>query len=460
MNKTQTITTIILAAGEGKRMYSKTPKVLHKICGKTMLEHVMDCARKATEGEPVVVIGHGSDIVREALPYISYVLQTEQLGTGHAVLQAENYIGDDEVLVLCGDTPLLRKETIIEMISFHRESLNSATILTTLMENPFGYGRIVRNSENKSLVDSIIEEKDAEDDIKKIKEINSGILIFDGNELKTALKSLGNDNAQGEYYLTDVIEIIRKKGLNIGAYISKDQSEIMGVNNRAQLSEAEDIMNRRIVTEHMMNGVTIKNPATVYIGTDVKIGKDTIILPNCIIEGKSVIGEDCLIGPNTRLTDMNIDRDVQIEYSVATESSVGEGTTIGPFAYLRPGNKIGRFAKIGDFVEVKNSTVGDFSKASHLTYIGDGDVGNNVNLGCGTVFVNYDGVKKYRTTVEDDVFVGCNSNLIAPVNIGTGAYVAAGTTVTKDVPNGSLVIGRARQEIKEEYAIKFKKKKS
>lgn len=457
MKDIKTITTIVLAAGEGKRMFSKTPKVLHKVCGKSMLEHVMDCAREAAGSEPVVVIGNGAEKVREALPFISYVVQEEQLGTGHAVMQAEAYISNGDVLVLCGDTPLLRAETIKKMIESHQSIGNAATILTANMDVPFGYGRIIRSSENSSIVESIIEEKDASEEQRKIKEINSGILIFDGMELHSALKELGNDNSQGEYYLTDIIEIFRKRGHKIGGFIAEDENEIMGVNNKAQLSDAELIMNERIVRGHMLNGVIVKKPNDVYIEVGAVIGRDTVILPGCYIEGKTLIGEDCIIGPDTKLNNVVVDNGVKIEYSVVSDSSIGEGTTVGPFAYMRPGNKVGKHCKVGDFVEMKNSTFGNNTKASHLAYIGDGDVGNNVNLGCGIIFVNYDGVQKCRSTIEDDVFVGCNSNLISPVKISAGAYVAAGTTVTRDVPKGSMAIGRVRQEIKDGYAGKFKK---
>lgn len=459
MKDQKSVTTIVLAAGEGKRMYSKLPKVLHKVCGKSMLEHVMDCAREAAGSEPVVVIGHGGDKVRETLPFISYVVQEQQLGTGHAVMQAESYISDGDVLVLCGDTPLLQAETIKKMIETHREAGNSATILTAILENPFGYGRIVRNKNHQSIVEAIVEEKDASPEQRKITEINSGILIFDGKELASALKELGNDNAQGEYYLTDVIEIFRKRGHLIGGFIAEDEREILGVNNRAQLSDAEEIMLERILRKHMLNGVAIKKPGTIYIEATVEIGKDAVILPGCYLEGNTKIGEDCVIGPNSRLKNAIVDRGVSIEYSVVNDSTIGEETTVGPYAYLRPGNVVGKHCKVGDFVELKNSTFGDHSKASHLTYVGDGDVGNNVNLGCGTIFVNYDGVKKYRSVVSDGAFVGCNSNLISPVKVGEGAYVAAGTTVTRDVPEGSMAIGRVRQEIKDNYAGKFKKPK-
>lgn len=456
MSDVYSITSIILAAGEGKRMHSKVPKVLHKVCGTPMVEHVINCARKLSDVEPVVVIGHGAEQVSKAIAGVKFVIQERQLGTGHAVMQAEKYIIDGDILILYGDTPLLRPDTLMEMHKTHRAEGYSATILTSDFQDPTGYGRIVRNREN--LVEAIIEEKDADSSIKLIKEINSGIYFFSGRELREALKQLNNDNAQCEYYLTDVIGIMRKKGLKIGAYKIGNTEDIMGVNNRYQLSEANEIMKGRISKRLMLDGVTIIDPNNTYIETSVKIEQDVTIYPGCILEGDTVIQGDSVIGPNTRIKDGKIGRGVSIQNSVVLESSIGEGTTIGPFAYIRPGNKIGKHARIGDFVELKNSNFGDYSKASHLTYVGDGDVGKNVNLGCGVVFVNYDGKHKYRTYVGDNSFVGCNVNLIAPVRVNENTYIAAGTTVTKEVPQDSMAIGRARQENKEGWVTKRENK--
>jgi bifunctional UDP-N-acetylglucosamine pyrophosphorylase/glucosamine-1-phosphate N-acetyltransferase len=450
------ITSIILAAGEGKRMYSKIPKVLHKVCGTPMVEHVINCARKLSASEPVVVIGHGGEQVSKEITGVKFVMQERQLGTGHAVMQAERYIIDGDILILCGDTPLLRPEILMEMHEAHKAEGYSATILTADMEDPTGYGRIVRRVDK--LVDAIIEEKDADRSTKLIKEINSGIYFFSGRELKEALSHLTNDNVQGEYYLTDVIGIMRKKGLLIGAYKIENAEDIMGVNNRYQLNQANEIMRGRISKRLMLDGVTIIDPNNTYIEASVKIEQDVTIYPGCIIEGDTVIQEDSVIGPNTRIRDGQISRGVSIQNSIVLESSIGEGTSIGPFAYIRPGNKIGKHARIGDFVEIKNSNFGDYSKASHLTYVGDGDVGNNVNLGCGVVFVNYDGKNKYRTYVGDNSFVGCNANLIAPVRVNENSYIAAGTTVTKDVPQDSMAIGRARQENKEGWVTERENK--
>ena len=450
------ITSIILAAGEGKRMYSKVPKVLHKVCGTPMVEHVINCARKLSDAEPVLVIGHGADQVSKAISGVKFVMQESQLGTGHAVMQAEKYIIDGDILILYGDTPLLRPEVLMDMHETHKAEGYSATILTSDFQDPTGYGRIVKNGEK--LVEAIVEEKDADSSTKLVKEINSGIYFFDGRELREALKHLNNNNAQGEYYLTDVIGIMRAKGLRIGAYKIMDNEDIMGVNNRYQLSEANEIMRSRISKKFMLDGVTIIDPNSTYIETSVKIERDVTIYPGCILEGDTVIQEDSIIGPNTRIKDGKIGKGVSIQNSVVLESSIGEGTSVGPFAYIRPGNKIGKHAKIGDFVEMKNSNFGDHSKASHLTYVGDGDVGNNVNLGCGVVFVNYDGKHKNRTYVGDNSFVGCNSNLIAPVRINENTYIAAGTTVTKEVPQDSLAIGRVRQENKKGWVTERENK--
>ncbi|MGE5629535.1 MAG: bifunctional UDP-N-acetylglucosamine diphosphorylase/glucosamine-1-phosphate N-acetyltransferase GlmU [Caulobacteraceae bacterium] len=456
MGSVYSITSIILAAGEGKRMYSKLPKVLHKVCGISMVGHVINCARELGDPEPVVVIGHGADQVSKAVSGVKLVMQEKQLGTGHAVLQAEKYISDGDILILYGDTPLLKPETLRDMHELHIKEGYGATILTSEFDDPAGYGRIVRNS--SGLVDAIIEEKDADPKTKVIKEINSGIYFFNGKALKEALKQLTNNNSQGEYYLTDVIGIMRDKNLKIGAYLIGDSEEIMGVNNRYQLSQANAIMRDRILKGFMLSGVTIIDPNTTYIDASVKIERDVTIYPGCMLEGDTAIEEDAIIGPYTKIKDGKVGKGVTVQNSVILESSVGEGTTVGPFAYIRPGNKIGRHARIGDFVEMKNSNFGDHSKASHLTYVGDGDVGSHVNLGCGVVFVNYDGKKKSRTVVGDNCFVGCNVNLIAPVKVNAGSYIAAGTTVTDEVPEGSLAVGRARQVNKEGWVSKRENK--
>lgn len=439
---------VILAAGAGTRMKSKLPKVLHKVCGRTMLNHVIDVAKGAMVHECIVVVGHGAEDVKESLtPDVKTVLQKEQLGTGHALMMAEEYIGDGTILVLCGDGPLITEETLNRTVAYHKEGNFKATVLTTDLANPKGLGRIIRNAEGQ--LEKIVEEKDATEEEKAIIEINSGIYCFDGAILKEALPRLKNDNAQKEYYLTDILSIIRNMGFGVGVYKLEEYEEIMAVNSREQLADVEAIMRRRIAKKHMANGVTIMNPEHVYIEKTVTIGADTILYPGVILTGSTVIGEDCIIGQNSRIENTVIGNSVEIQSSTLIDSKVGSFTHIGPYAYLRPNSNIGEHVKIGDFVEVKNSNIGDHSKASHLAYIGDADVGQNVNIGCGVVFVNYDGKNKHRTTVEDNSFVGSNSNLIAPVTVKESGYVACGSTITKDVPEGSLAVARARQENKE-----------
>ena len=443
---------VILAAGQGTRMKSKIPKVLHKVSGKTMLDHVMQASKFVTDSKPVVVIGHMSEIVREHLGENAEIaLQEEQLGTGHAVMMAEHYIGDcDQVFILCGDTPLIKGETLEQMAKM-KESGYAAVVMSAIEEDPTGYGRILRDESGDFL--RIKEQKDASEEEKAIKEINAGIYIIDGKLLKENLSKLSVNNAQREYYLTDVLEHIKESDHKVGVFLA-DKVEIMGVNSRVQLSEAERLMKVEINNQHMQGGVTLIDPQTSYIDKDVIIGRDTIIYPNCHIKGTTVIGEDCVIRENTTIEDCIIEGHVTIKSSTMLSSKVGKGTTIGPYAYLRPKSIIGEGVKIGDFVEVKNAEIGNGSKASHLSYIGDAIVGKNVNIGCGVVFVNYDGKHKFTSIVEDNAFIGSNSNLVAPVTIRKGGYVATGSTVTIDVPEGSLCVARSKEVIKEGWRAK------
>ena len=444
---------IILAAGEGKRMKSAKSKVLHDVSFQPLVKWVIDATADAEK--QIVVIGHCGDQVRDTLgDSVEFVEQKERLGTGHAVMQAKSYIEnyDGEILIITGDTPLITRETISNAYYFHKKSGNMATVLTAKVDNPFGYGRIIRDSAGN--VKRIVEQKDASEDEKLITEINSGMYFFDAKELLYSLKMLTNNNSQGEYYLTDTLEIILNKGLKIGAFVVKDSNEILGINDRIQLSEAQAIMRDRIVNKHLKGGVTFISPETAYIGKDVEIGCDTVIMPNTIIKGKTKIGSNCIIGPNTQINDSEIADNVEINSSVILESYIGKNTVVGPFAYIRPHSKIGENIKIGDFVEIKNATIDDGTKVSHLTYVGDADVGKNVNFGCGTVLVNYDGSKKYRSTIEDNAFIGCNTNLVSPVNVKENAFIAAGSTITDDVPENSLAIARARQVIKTEWKRK------
>ncbi|SIT93373.1 bifunctional UDP-N-acetylglucosamine diphosphorylase/glucosamine-1-phosphate N-acetyltransferase GlmU [Edaphobacillus lindanitolerans] len=452
---------VVLAAGQGTRMKSKTYKVLHPVCGKPMVSHVIDHINGLGADRIVTVVGFGAELVEEEIGDRSeFVLQEEQLGTGHAVQQAEGLIGDLDgtTIVVCGDTPLITPETMEALVAHHNETGAKATILTAYAQDPTGYGRVIRDESGHVL--RIVEQKDASEAEKQIKEINTGTYCFDNRTLFETLRKVKNDNAQGEYYLPDVFGILQTEGETIAAYATADFEETLGVNDRVVLAEAERVMKQRIAERHMRNGVSIIDPATTYISADAEIGRDTVLLPGTMIEGKTVIGEDCTIGPNSQIMESVIGNGAVIRQSVVIASKIGEDAAVGPFAHIRPDTELGSSVKIGNFVEVKKSVLGNGSKVSHLSYIGDADIGERVNMGCGTITVNYDGVNKYRTTVEDDAFVGCNSNLVAPVTVGKGAYVAAGSTVTKNVPEEALAIGRSRQENKEGYVQKLNKKRS
>ena len=473
---------VILAAGEGTRMKSKKPKVLHEILNKTMIDYVIDSAKGCGAQKVCVVVGHKAEEVKASVKKegVSFALQAEQKGTGHAVMMAGDFIErDQDILILYGDTPLIQGDTLEKLVEKHRQGDFGATVVSAVVENPDGYGRIIRGAEGAFL--KIVEHKDASFEERCIKEINTGIYIFKGADLMDSLAKLDNHNVQGEYYLPDCLELILKAGGKVGAVIARDEKEFFGVNSRVQLAEATKIMKERINRFHMENGVTLVDPENTYIDAEVKIGMDTVILPGCVLEGKTEIGEDCKIGPNSRMTDMLLGNGVTFQSSTGIESQIGENTTIGPFAYIRPNCKIGKNVKIGDFVEVKNSTVGDGTKIPHLAYIGDTDAGKKVNFGCGSIMVNYDGEKKHRTVVEDNVFVGCNVNLVAPVTIKAGAYepaaiyapafvapvtikagayIAAGSTITRDVPEEVLAVARARQQVIQGWKSKKMKKES
>lgn len=443
-------TAIILAAGMGTRMKSEIPKVLHKVCAKEIVSWVRDAAKGAGADTVAAVVGHKAEMVEDALKdSVCYALQKEQKGTGHAVMQAEKYITDGKVIVLNGDTPLITSEMIKKAIAFHENEKNAATVITAVFEDASGYGRIVRNADGNVI--KIVEDKDADEKEKEIREINSGMYVFDAKTLAAALKKIKPNNAQGEYYLTDTLEIILSEGGKIGAYVVEDNDEIRGINDRVQLAEAEHIMQQRINHAHMKNGVTFILPETTIVEDNVEIGRDTVIYPGAIIKSGTKIGANCTIGMNTQIDNSVIADNVNILSSVLIDAEVDSGTTVGPFAYLRPNSKVGKNVRVGDFVEIKNSTVDDGTKISHLTYVGDSDVGKRVNFGCGTVTVNYDGKKKYRTKIGDDCFIGCNTNLVAPVTVEDGGYTAAGSTITDTVPEQSLAIARARQVVKKEW---------
>lgn len=451
---------IILAAGEGKRMKSNTPKVLHKVCGKEMINHVIDNIRKSGVEEVSVVIGKGADKVRKGTESrnIFYSVQEEQLGTGHAVMCAEEFLKGKKgsVAIFVGDGPLITEETVTKLTKYHEEQKCSATILTSIMNDPLKYGRIIRNSQGE--VEKIVEFKDCNEEEVKVNEINSGMYCFDIDTLLNTLGKLNNNNNQGEYYLTDVIEILKNEGKKVGA-IAVDVEEITAVNSKAELSVANDIMRSRINRNHMDNGVIIMDPRSTYIECDVIIGQDTVVYPGNIIEGTTVVGENCVLYSNNRITNSIIGDDVTVENSVVLNSKIGNNTTVGPFAYIRPETTIGDNARIGDFVEIKKSSIGDGTKVSHLTYIGDAEVGEKCNFGCGTVVVNYDGKAKYKTTIGNNVFIGCNTNLVSPVEVEDNTYIAAGSTITEKIPEGSLAIARARQINKENWVYDKNKNK-
>lgn len=449
MNK---FSAVILAAGQGKRMNSEICKVMHKISGKPLACWVYTKLKDAGCENFVMVIGHKKEQVKDYFKdSVNYAVQDKMLGTGHAVMMCKDYFKGDNttVMVLCGDTPLISKELIEGVIENHKKSGASATVVSAKVKNPTGYGRIIKDNDGNLL--KIVEHKDATEEEKAVNEINSGMYCFESKDLFEALSKIKNDNAQGEYYLTDTISILKSEGKTVKAFACENEEEILGVNNRIDLAAAQKIKNKEIVTKNLINGVTIIDPDNTYIDDEVEIDFDTVIYPGCVLKGNTKIGKRCEIGPNATIENTIIGNDVKFTNSVANDSNVDDGSTVGPFAYLRPNSNIGKNVKIGDFVEVKNSNIDDGTKVSHLTYIGDSDVGKNINFGCGTITVNYDGKNKFRTVIEDNAFIGCNTNLISPVKIKKNAYIAAGSTITDDVDEDSLAIARSRQVIKKDW---------
>lgn len=448
---------VILAAGKGTRMRSKLPKVLHKVGGKAMLQHVLDAADAAGAAEKIVIVGHGAELVESMVgEQGKIVLQAEQLGTGHAVMQTKDALTGftGTAMILCGDTPLLDGEELKKFYEAHVQSGAAATVLTSFMDNPFGYGRIVRDADGN--VQGIVEEKDADAQQKLIKEINTGIYCLECPLMFDVLATLTCDNAQGEYYLTDVLTKLNEAGKKVGGVVTEDSDMVMGINSRRQLAEAESVMRVRILNKLMDEGVTIMDPASTFIESSVKIGRDTVIYPFTWLEGNTEIGEDCEIGPNVRLTNVEVGNGTHLQFVYGHDCKVCDEVTAGPYVHLRPDTVIGNKVKIGNFVEVKNSNVGTGTKLPHLTYIGDSDIGSGVNMGCGCITVNYDGKKKHRTVIEDNAFVGCNTNLVAPVTVKAGCYIGAGSTITKEVPENSLGIARAKQKNIEGWAEKYR----
>lgn len=451
---------VILAAGQGTRMKSALPKVLHEIAGRPLVAWPVEQARNLGCEKIAVVVGHGSDAVRDKLGAgLQYPVQTEQLGTGHALLSAEAALAGfcGTVLLLCGDVPLLRQETLQRLLDLHHAEKAAVTVLTARVDDPYGYGRILRDGQ---LVQAIVEEKDATEAQKAIREINSGIYAFEAPYVFEALRSVGRDNAQGEYYLTDVVSAAFAAGHTVCALQADSVEEVHGINDRVQLSAAAKVIRQRLNGELMRQGVGMIDPETTYIDADVQIGGDTILYPNVSLRGTTVIGRDCIIEPGAVITDCVIGDRVHIKPgSVLVDSKVGDNGAIGPMAHLRPGTILDGDNKIGNFVETKKAHLGVGSQASHLSYLGDAEIGRNVNFGCGTITCNYDGRDKYMTVVEDDVFVGSDTQFIAPVRIGRNSLIAAGSTITKDVPPDSLAIARSEQHNVEGWAKKKKKSK-
>ena len=436
-----------MAAGKGTRMKSKLPKVLHKAGGKSMVQHVLDAARSAGAKRNIVVTGFGGEMVREALGnQAEFVEQKEQLGTGHAVQQTADLLAGENgtVMVLCGDTPLLTGALLKKLYDEHVAAGAKATVLTAIMPDATGYGRIIRLADGS--VARIVEHKDATEAERQVQEVNSGIYCFAARELFDSLKQVNNDNAQGEYYLPDVLEILKKQGEKIWAVAADDYESTLGINSRLQLAGAEKILRRRKNEELMAEGVTIMDPSTTYIDCDVKVGHDTVIYPMTWLEGDTEIGEECEIGPSVRFQNVKAGNGVTGQFTYAHDCVMEDGVILGQFTHIRPDTRLAEKVKIGNFVEVKNSTIGKGSKLPHLSYIGDTDMGSGVNMGCGTITVNYYGKTKFRTKIGNDAFVGCNSNLVAPVEVEDGAYIGAGSTITKTVPTGTLAIARARQK--------------
>ncbi len=460
------VATIILAAGKGTRMRSEMVKVLHPILGLPMLSYPIAVSLHGIKAnKTIVVVGYQADQIQEKFknPEIQFVLQKDQLGTGHAALQAIPFLKafTGAALILCGDVPLAKADTLRTFIAAFEESQSILSVLTTIMENPFGYGRILRSPEG--WLEKIIEEKDASEKERPIREINTGIYCVRAPFLVEGLGEIGKDNAQGEYYLTDLVEIAKKKGLRCSVHIASDPVEVMGINTRVDLAIANEVLRQAKLKDLMLSGVTIVDPKNTYVDQCVEVGKDTVLYPNCHLQGRTKIGERCLIEPNAKVSDSIVGNDVTIRSnSVITESKIEEGASIGPFSHLRPLSEVRTKAKIGNFVEMKKSVMGRGSKANHLTYIGDSIVGEGVNIGAGTITCNYDGFEKHPTIIGDGVFVGSNVELVAPVKVGEGATIGAGSTITKDVPGGALAISRTKQKNIRSWSkkIKYRRKKT
>ena len=450
---------VVLAAGKGTRMKSRLPKVLHAAGGLSLIEHVLRTADTLSPTSIVIVVGHQAEAVEAALagrPNLQFARQEPQLGTGHALLQAEQALtgANGTVVLLSGDAPLLTPATLQALVNRHVETGAAATVLTATVDEPSGYGRIERRD---GRISGIVEHKDASPEQRQIREINSGIYAFDLQPLFAALKQIGSANAQGEYYLPDLVTIYRDRGLKVETLTLEDPREILGVNSRGELAQIGQLLKMSRNAALMASGVTIVDPATAYIGPDVAIAADTIIHPNVYLEGRTIIGSDCEIQCGVRIVNSTLEDNVFVNsYCVITDSHIARGAKLGPFAHIRPDSHVGEDAHVGNFVELKKTALGRGSKANHLAYLGDAVIGEGVNVGAGTITCNYDGRKKHQTTIEDGAFIGSDSQLVAPVTIGKGAYVAAGSSITENVPAGSLAISRGKQINKEGWVDRKK----
>lgn len=450
---------VVMAAGKGTRMKSDMPKVVHEVLYKPMICHIVDELKGMGVDGIYVIVGHKAEEVKKLVDGVEFVLQAEQLGTGHALMQARNVLADKEgtTIVLNGDAPLITKETLQKLIQYHEENNMQGTVMTCDCDLDKKFGRIIRDHDQ---VTGIVEFKDCNEEQVKISEMNVGEYCFDNKALFKALESVTNNNAQNEYYITDVIEIMNRQNLNVGGYKIDDLSEVGGINDKFELQEATKQLQYKVNKKHLLNGVNIIDMSNTYIGKDVIIGNDTTIEPGCIIKGKTVIGNGCHIGPYCEFDNVEIKNNVEIKFSVIADSVIENGVDIGPYARLRNHCHILENVHMGNFVEMKKATFGKGSKAAHLSYIGDATVGENVNIGCGTITSNYDGKNKFQTIIEDDVFVGCNSNLVAPVTIGKNAFIAAGSTITDQVNEDAFAIARSRQVNKEGYSKVLEEKRN
>ena len=439
---------VVLAAGEGTRMKSKSAKVLHEIAGRTIIENLLAAVKPLAAKNLTVVVGSHKDEVIEHLakiaPKAKTVFQEKRNGTGGAAqLALASHKGDGTVLILAGDTPLLTTQTLQEFIEVHQTQKNKASVLTALLPDPTGYGRIIRGDDGVIL--KIVEEKDATESEKDIDEINTGVYLFESKVLSAVISKIQSNNSQKELYLTDVISLLNDQKESVHAIVSNDYTETLGINDRTQLAEVTAIMRDRINNQHMLAGVSIIDPTTTWIDAGVKIEADVVIYPSSAISGETVIKSGAIIGPRTTLVDCEVGSGASVIESFATKSVIGDGAKVGPYTYLRKGTVLDSDSKAGAFVEIKNSTVGKGSKVAHLSYVGDAQIGDETNIGAATVFVNYDGEKKHQTKIGDQVRIGSDTMLVAPVTIGDGAYTAAGSVINEDVPAGAIGIGRARQ---------------